>query len=758
MFGIFRKPVLAALIVAAGGCGIAQAQHSDARMDKFVSALMKKMTLAEKLGQLNLGAGGDPLVVTNGYGLEETAAHGYLSSTGGADMNLQKTAVEKSRLGIPILFGLDVIHGYCTTFPIPLAQASSWNMGLIKRGAQIAAKEATAQGISWTWSPMVDIARDPRWGRVAEGAGEDPYLGSQIAQAMVRGYQGKDLGSDSTLLACFKHFALYGASEAGRDYNTVDMSRWYMYNFYLPPYKAAVDAGCGTGMSSFNVIDGVPATGNRWLLTDLLRRQWGFKGFMVSDANSVGEMMNHRVGDGDEITRLGIMAGLDMDMGSGNYLRRLAKLVKDKKVPMSQIDASVRRILEAKYKLGLFDDPYRYLRLRDNAERQADILSDAHVSEARKFAAECIVLLKNDGNLLPLRQGTGKVAVIGPIGNDPGQLIGTWATRPDTRKSHSIAQALQAALPGTKVTYTQGSAEFEEDYGDYYAGKSDPKADSLIARAVIEASDADVVLACVGEDGGWSGEAHSRVDICIPPCQKRLLKALKNTGRPVAVIVFGGRPLVLTDEDRNFPAIVEAWNGGTSAADALADVLSGKVNPSAKITMTFPRFLGQIPIYYNHLNTGRPFGVYQPSWATPKYIDIRNDDNKPLYPFGYGLSYNKYEYSNIRASKTSAKGEADRVTVSADIKNLGSREGKEVVQLYVCDLIASTSRPVAELKGFRKLDFKPGETRTVSFEIAPEMLKFYNSELKYDWEAGDFDISIAPNSRDLNTVRVHWDK
>lgn len=759
MLGIFKKPALAAMIVAAGGCGIAQAQQrSDAKMDKFVSALMKKMTLAEKLGQLNLGAGGDPLVVTNGYGLEETAAHGYISSTGGADMNLQKTAVEKSRLGIPILFGLDVIHGYCTTFPIPLAQASSWNMELIERGAQIAAKEATAQGISWTWSPMVDIARDPRWGRVAEGAGEDPYLGSRIAEAMVRGYQGKDLGSDSTLLACFKHFALYGASEAGRDYNTVDMSRWYMYNFYLPPYEAAVDAGCATGMSSFNVIDGVPATGNRWLLTDLLRKQWGFKGFMVSDANSVGEMVNHRVGDGDEITRLGIMAGLDMDMGSGNYLHRLAKLVKDKKVPMSQIDASVRRILEAKYKLGLFDDPYRYLNLKDNAERQADILSDAHVSEARKFAAECIVLLKNDGDLLPLKQGIGKVAVIGPIGNDPGQLIGTWATRPDTRKSHSIAQALQAALPGTKVTYTQGSVEFEEDYGDYYADKSDPRADSLIARAVIEASDADVVLACVGEDGNWSGEAHSRVDICIPPCQKRLLKALKKTGRPVAVIVFGGRPLVLTDEDRNFPAIVEAWNGGTSAADALADVLSGKANPSAKITMTFPRFLGQIPIYYNHLNTGRPFGVYQPSWATPRYIDIRNDDNSPLYPFGYGLSYNKYEYSNIRASKTSAKGEADRIMVSADIRNLGSREGKEVVQLYVCDLVASTSRPVAELKGFQKLDFKPGETQTISFEITPDMLKFYNSELKYDWEAGDFDISIAPNSRDLNTVRIHWDK
>lgn len=729
---------------------------NDAKMHKFVSSLMKKMTFNEKLGQLNLGAGGDPMVISSSYGMEESARRGLVGATGGADINLQRIAVNESRLGIPILFGLDVIHGYCTTFPVPLAQASSWNMALIERGAQIAAKEATANGICWTWSPMVDIARDARWGRIAEGAGEDPYLGSRIAEAMVHGYQGKDLASDSTLLACFKHFALYGAPEGGRDYNTVDMSRWYMYNFYLPPYKAAVDAGCATGMSSFNVIDGVPATGNRWLLTELLRNQWGFKGFMVSDANSVGEMENHRVGDAAEVARLGITAGLDMDMGSQRYLRQLTKLVKEKKVSMKLIDASVRRILEMKYRLGLFDDPFRYLNLQKNAERQADILSDAHMNEARRFAAECIVLLKNDGGLLPL-SSQKKIAIIGPIGNDVGQLYGTWHTRPDGRKSHTVQQAFKAAFPGAGIVYEQGCME-TEGYGDYYGDDASAKSMPMIAKAVELARQSDVVVACVGESGAWSGEANSRVDITIPPCQKKLLKALHETGKPVVVVVFGGRPLILTDEDRNFPAIVEAWNGGTSAADALADVISGKVNPSAKLTVTFPRFQGQIPIHYNHLATGRPLGKLPLPFATERYSDIPTEQYGPLYPFGYGLSYNKYEYSNIRVDKNRAKGGNDSVRVSVDVKNTGTRSGKEVVQMYVSDLIASTSRPVLELKGFQKVDFMPGETKTISFDITTEQLKFYNSELKYDWEPGDFEISVAPNSRDLKTVKIHWDK
>lgn len=732
-----------------------KAATDDRQMDRFITSLMKKMTLSEKIGQLNLGAGSDPMVISNSYGLEESARKGLVGASGGADMNLQKIAVEQSRLHIPILFGIDVIHGFATTFPIPLAQASSWNLDLIKRGAQIAAREAASQGFSWTWSPMVDIARDPRWGRVAEGAGEDPFLGSAVARVMVQGYQGSDMGSDSNLVACFKHFGLYGAAEGGRDYNTVDMSRWYMYNFYLPPYKAAVDAGCATGMCSFNVVDGIPASGNKWLLTDLLRDQWGFKGFIVSDANSVGEMEFHHMGDLDEVSRMAITAGMDMDMGSQHYVRALVKLLNEKKISMRDIDTSVRRILEVKYKAGLFDDPYRHLKLQKDASRQAEMLSDAHVDFARRFAAECIVLLKNDACVLPLAS-PHKVAVIGPIGNDPAQIFGTWSTHPDRRKSHSIAQALQMALPQAEVIQADG-CEATEGYGDYYNDSSSVKSEPMIADAVAKSADADVIIACVGEYSGWSGEAQSRVNISLPPCQKKLLKALKATGKKIVVVVFSGRPLVLTDEDRNFSTIVEAWHGGTQAADALADILTGKANPSAKTTMTFPRYQGQIPIYYNHLNTGRPYGEYGELF-TCTYKDISFKDNTPLYPFGYGLSYNKYEYGQVRVDKTTARGDGDRIRVSVDITNRGSREGKEVVQLYITDMAGSVSLPVEELKGFQKVDFQPGETRTVSFDVDTSLLKFYNSALQYVWEPGDFKIGIGPNSRDVSMVKVHWDK
>ncbi len=729
------------------------------KMNRFVSSLMKRMTLGDLIGQLNLGAGADPQVLNNNLGIAESAERGQVGACGGADAHLQQLAVEKSPAGIPILFGLDVIHGYATTFPIPLAQACSWNLELIKRGAQIAAKEATANGIEWTWSPMVDIARDPRWGRVAEGAGEDPYLGSLIAKAMVQGYQGDDLASDSTLLCCFKHFALYGAAEAGRDYNTVDMSRWMMYNYYLPPYKAAVEAGAGSGMSSFNVIDGVPATGNKWLLTDLLRQQWGFKGFIVSDANSVGEMENHRVGDAKEVARLGLVAGMNMDMGSMHYVRNIKQLLKEGKITMTQIRDLVRPILEAKYKLGLFDDPYRYTRLMKDSARQADVLSDAHVAFARKLAGESMVLLKNEGSLLPLSSSCRRVAVVGPIGNDVAQLYGTWSTKPDGRKSHTVRQALALSLgDGCTVTYTQGCESDVNSCYDFYNDTVSAVNSKLIAEAVAEARQADVVVACVGEQGGWSGEAWSRVNLELPVGQRQLLKALRDTGKPIVIVVFSGRPLILTDIDRNFPCILEAWHLGTSAGDALADVLTGKVNPSGKTTITFPRYEGQIPIYYNCLNTGRPQGVYKPDWFTPTYKDIPMADNRPLYPFGYGLSYNRYTYSNLRADKVKAKGDNDSIRLSIDVTNEGSREGKEIVQLYITDLIASTSRPVKELKGFRKLDFKPGETKTVSFTVKPDLLSFYNSKLEYGWEPGDFEVAIAPNSTDLHKLRIHWDK
>ena len=755
---IYRMASPLILVVASVWVLPCPAQSDEAKMNRFIDELMKKMTLAEKIGQLNLGAGGNPVVLNSNIGLEESVAQGFVSSCAGADEKLQRLAVEKSRLGIPLLFGLDVIHGFSTTFPIPLGTSTSWNIELIERAAQIAAKEATSLGVSWTWSPMVDIARDPRWGRVAEGAGEDPYLGSCIAQAMVRGYQGKDLGSDSTLLACFKHYALYGAAEGGRDYNTVDMSRWQMHNFYLPPYKAAVEAGCGTGMSSFNVVDGVPATGNSYLLDEVLRRQWGFKGFMVSDANSVGEIVFHRAADSEGAALMALSAGLDMDMGSSTYIKNLVKLLKEKKVTMKMIDTSVRRILEAKYRLGLFDDPYRYLKLKDDPKRQACLLCDAHVAVARQLAGESIVLLKNADGLLPLSTSLKRVAVVGPIGKTPEQLFGTWSTRPDGRKSHNIAEAMQLALgDGCKVTYSQGCHD-TEGYGNFYDTDGTEQSTALIAEAVVSAQDADVIVACVGEQPYWSGEVYSRVDIGLPPSQKALLKALKATGKPVVVVVMSGRPLVLADEDAAFATLIEAWHGGTQAADAIADVLTGKVNPSAKLTMTFPRYKGQVPIYYNHLHTGRAIGEYIPESFVSKYIDIPLDDNSPLYPFGYGLSYNTYEYSNLRANKSEAKGEKDAIVVSIDVKNAGTRDGKEIVQLYVTDLIASTSRPILELKGFKKLDFKPGETRTVTFTITPEQLKFYNSDLKYDWESGDFEIAIAPNSRDLNKLKIHWEK
>ncbi|MGN0231537.1 MAG: beta-glucosidase BglX [Muribaculaceae bacterium] len=754
-----RSIIAASLIAAAAISPVANASgSSDAKMNKFIDKLMAKMTLEEKIGQLNLGAGGNPMVINSSMGLEEAVASGFVSACGGADMNLQRIAVEKSRLGIPLLFGLDVIHGYATTFPIPLAQASSWNLDLIERGAQIAAVEATAAGISWTWSPMVDIARDPRWGRVAEGAGEDPYLGSRIAEAMVRGYQGNNLANDTTLMACFKHFALYGAAEGGRDYNTVDMSRWYMYNFYLPPYKAAVEAGCATGMSSFNVVDGIPASANRWLLTDLLRGQWSFDGFIVSDANAVFEITNHRTGDPAEATRAALTAGLDMDMGSRYFLLQIVPSLNAGKLTMADIDTAVRRILVAKYRLGLFDDPYRYLKQQNDPKRKASILSDEHVAFARKLAGESIVLLKNDGNLLPLRQGLKHVAVVGPLGKEASQLFGCWSARPDGSKSHTIVEALQAALgDGCKVTYAEG-CKVTEGYGDYYTKSGAEESAEMISAAVAEAEQSDVVIACVGEPGEWSGEVNSRVDISLPPSQKSLLKALKATGKPVVVVLFNGRPLALADEDANFPAIVEAWHGGTQAADALADVLTGAVNPSAKVTMSFPRYKAQVPIHYNHLHTGRPIGEYEPAWFCSKYIDIALDDNSPLYPFGYGLSYNNYEYSNLRVDKSTAKGDADCITVSIDVRNAGTRIGMETVQLYITDLIATTSRPVIELKGFQKLSFEPAETKTVSFVITTDMLKYYNHELSHVWDAGDFDVSIAPNSRDLKTVRIHWDK
>lgn len=738
------------IILAALHCTVAKSA-TDKQMDRFIYSLMKRMTLEEKIGQLNLGGVGNPKVVGSAIGLDEAIRNGLVSAVGGSDPkaaeDAQRFAVENSRLKIPLMTGLDVIHGYYTIFPIPLASACSWNIPLIEESARIAANEASAFGINWTFSPMVDICRDPRWGRIAEGAGEDPFLGSLIGQAMVRGFQGDDLKKPNTILACVKHFALYGASEAGRDYNTVSMDPVTMYNYFLPPYKAAFDAGAGSGMSSFNVVNGIPATGNKWLLTDLLRDEWKFKGFMVSDANSVAEMVSHGMGNIQLITELAINAGLDMDMSSSLFVLCLKKALKEKRVSIKQIDMACRRILEAKYKLGLFDDPFRYL---NNKQSQTQVLSVGNRDVARRLATESIVLLKNSENLLPIND-CKKIAIVGPLGNVREDLLGTWSYSYSKDRMKSVYEALCKALSGKcEVTYSQG-ANYIEDHCIYNGEFSIPT-DSLIQKAIKETRNADVIIATVGEPASWSGEAKSRVNPSLPDCQKKMLRELKKTGKPVVVVVLSGRPLILTEENDEFSTIVEAWHGGTMAGEALSDILIGKVCPSGKITVTFPRHFGQIPIYYNYLNTGRPYSNF---WATTKYIDCSNE---PLFPFGYGLSYNKYTYGKPSLNKTKVKGDKDSVVVSIDVTNSGKYLGQEIVQLYIGDPVATISRPVMELKDFKKVSLAPEETKTIKFHITTEQLKFYNQTLKYDWEAGEFNIFVGSSSRDLQKLNVTWDK
>jgi len=720
-----------------------------ARMNKFVSNLMNKMTLEEKIGQLNFAAGGVPQVAGSALGQEQAIRNGLVGATGGftpeGNYHAQKIAINESRLGIPLLFGLDVIHGYHTVFPIPLGSASSWNILLIEKSARIAANEATCFGINWTFSPMVDICRDARWGRIAEGAGEDPFLGSSIAQAMVRGYQGNDLGSDSTLASCVKHFALYGASEAGRDYNSVDMSRVNMYNYYLPPYKAAVDANVATLMSSFNVVDGIPATGNKWLLTDLLRNKWMYRGMVVSDANSIAEMKAHGLGDDMDVSCLALKAGTDMDLNAMEYILNIKKALFAGKVSMSDIDNSCRRILELKYKLGLFENPFKYW----NTDRQRQVASSYNLSVAENLAEESIVLLKNSDNLLPLSKNR-KIAVIGPLGSDGQLLRGTWVTTQNDKNATSVFDAIRNINKST-VQYARGS-NVTEEYNIYPNSHPAPS-DSLINEAVKTAKNADVIIATIGEPSDWSGEAHSRAYLELPKCQKQLLAALKTTGKPIVLVLFSGRPLIITDEEKQFSTIIEAWHGGTMAAPALANVLFGNVNPSAKITATFPKSMGQIPIYYNHLNTGRP---YVPGNAcVTLYIDESND---PLFPFGYGLSYTSFVYGDIVLNKTNLKGVNDRLIATIPVTNTGIYDGKEVIQLYINDPVARVSRPVIELKGFKKILLKKGETQNVEFEITPELLSYYDNDGKYDWDSGMFNLYIGPNSKDLKKVSFSWIK
>ncbi len=742
-------------------CFQSNAQTNNAKMKIFVDALMKKMTLDEKIGQLNLPGSGD--IVTGqasnsdiGKKIKEGKVGGLFNIKSVEKIKaVQKVAVEETRLKIPMIFGMDVIHGYETVFPIPLGLSCTWDMKAIERSAQIAAQEASADGINWTFSPMVDIARDPRWGRIAEGSGEDTYLGSRIAEAMVKGYQGNDLSKDNTIMACVKHYAMYGAAEAGRDYNTTDMSRVRMYNEYLPPYKAAADAGAGSMMASFNEVDGIPATASKFLMTDVLRKQWGFKGFVVTDYTGINEMVDHGMGDLKQVSALALNAGIDMDMVGEGFLTTLKKSLQEGKIKQADIDAACRRILEAKYKLGLFDDPYRYC----NEQRAStEIFTDANRKEARAIAAQSFVLLKNNNNLLPLKK-SGTIALIGPLANNKENMPGTWSVAANFSKATAVLDGFKAVAGDAKILYAQGSfldddTLFEQRAGMF--GKSFNRdgrtKQQLLDEALSIAAQADVIVAAVGESAEMTGESSSRSNIEIPQAQKDLLMALLKTGKPVVLILFAGRPMALKWENENIPAILNVWFGGSEAGSAIADVVFGDVNPSGKLSTTFPQNVGQVPIYYNHKNTGRPLpeGKWFQKFRS-NYLDVSND---PVYPFGYGLSYSNFTYSDVKLSNSNLKA-GQSITASVTVTNTGKVDGKEVVQLYIRDLVGSITRPVKELKGFQKIELKAGETKTVTFNIGVNDLKFYalhsanNSDLKFVAEPGDFKIFIGSNSRDV---------
>ncbi len=733
----------------------------DSKMNQFIDGLMKKMTLKEKIGQLNLPTIGvtvtGPILSKNVEDKIKSGLVGGVLNTHGvmAVRTLQDMAVKNTRLKIPLFFGLDVIHGHTTLFPIPLGLASSWDMNLIEHSARIAAEESAADGLDWTFSPMVDIARDPRWGRIAEGAGEDPYLGALVAKAMVKGYQQDDLRKKTSIMACVKHFALYGAAEAGRDYNTVDMSPVKMYQYYLPPYKAAVQAGVESVMTSFNEINGIPSTANKWLLTDLLRKQWGFKGFVVTDYTAINEMTQHGLGDDQEVAKLALNAGVDMDMVGEDFLNTLEKSLKDKKITENEIDVACRRILEAKYKLGLFDDPYKNL----HEESAQQIFTEANRNTARQIAEHCIVLLKNNNQVLPLKK-SGTIALIGPLANSRRDVSGPHAAASDWHNAVSVMDGLKN-IQGVKFLYSKGANitddplllnQLNSDGGNI---ETDNKsAQQLIDDAVATANQSDVVVAVLGESQGMSGEAASRTDIGLPESQQTLLKALVKTGKPVVLLLMNGRPLTIEWESKNVSAILETWFAGTEAGNAITDVLFGNYNPSAKITISFPYNVGQIPIYYNHKNTGRPYGGAPIDKYRSRYLDAPND---PLYPFGYGLSYTSFNYSEVKLNRRAIKGD-QKLTASVTVTNTGNLQGEEVVQLYLSDPVASVTRAVEELKGFQKILLQPGESKEVTFMLTTEDLKFYNSDLKFVWAPGEFTIHIGTNSRDVKSANVNWSR
>jgi beta-glucosidase len=739
--------------------GPTESTVANATASKKIDSLLNVMTMEDKIGQLNLPSAG---AFTTGAvessdiakKIEEGKVGGLFNIKGTANIrDMQKIAVEKSRLKIPLLFGMDVIHGYESVFPIPLGLSCSWDMELIERTARIAANEASAGGINLTFSPMVDISRDPRWGRISEGSGEDTYLGSEIAKAMVHGFQGTDLSAHNTIMSCVKHYALYGAGEAGRDYNTVDMSRHRMYNEYFPPYKAAVDAGAGSVMASFNEIDGVPATANKWLLTEVLRNQWGFTGFLVSDYTGISEMINHGIGDYQTVSARALDAGIDMDMVSEGLLNTLKKSLEEGKVTEKQITDACRRILEAKYKLGLFDDPYRYI---DETREKNEIFTATNRQAAREAATKSFVLLKNQGAILPL-QKSGTIALIGPLADAAENMTGTWSVAARFKESITVLQGLKTATEGkAKIVYAKGSnldadSAIEARATMFGKGLNRDKrsAEALRAEALRVAASADVIVAALGEGAEMTGEASSRVNLDIPETQRELLKALVRTGKPVVLVLFTGRPLVLNWEDAHVPAILNVWFGGSEAGSAIADVLFGDVNPSGKLSTTFPQHVGQIPLYYAHKNTGRPLSGPWFQKFQSNYIDVPNN---PLYPFGFGLSYTTFSYSPIELSKKEIT-KTDSLTVSLTITNTGNVSGEEVVQLYLRDVVGSTTRPVKELKAFKKIRVAAGASQRVSFQLSVTDLSFYNYDLTWVAEPGEFQVFIGTNSRDTQEAK-----
>lgn len=729
----------------------------EVEMDRFVTDLMGKMTIREKLGQLNLPSGGD--LVTGSVMNSELSdmirkeeIGGFFNVKGIKKIyDLQRLAVEETRLKIPLIVGADVIHGYETIFPIPLALSCSWDTLAIQRMARISAIEASADGICWTFSPMVDICRDARWGRIAEGSGEDPYLGSLLAKAYVHGYQGDSMQGKDEILSCVKHFALYGASEAGKDYNTVDMSHLRMYNEYFAPYRAAVEAGVGSVMSSFNIVDGIPATANKWLLTDVLRDEWGFQGLLVTDYNSIAEMSIHGVAPLKEASVRALQAGTDMDMVSCGFLNTLEESLKEGKVTEAQIDAACRRVLEAKYKLGLFADPYKYC---DTLRAEKELYTPEHRAVAREVAAETFVLLKNENHLLPLEE-KGKIALIGPMADARNNMCGMWSMTCTPSGHGTLLEGIRSAVGDkAEILYAKGSNVYYDAEMEKGAVGIRPlergNDQQLLAEALRTAARADVIVAAVGECAEMSGESPSRTNLEIPDAQQDLLKALVKTGKPVVLLLFTGRPLILNWESEHIPSILNVWFGGSETGDAVADVLFGKAVPCGKLTTTFPRSVGQLPLFYNHLNTGRPdpdnrvFNRY-----ASNYLD---ESNEPLYPFGYGLSYTDFVYGDLQLSSETLPKNGN-LTASVTVTNKGNHDGYETVQIYLRDIYAEVARPVKELKGFDRIFLKKGESREVKFVLTEDDLKFYNSGLQYIYEPGEFDVMIGTNSRDVQTKR-----